>query len=314
MHIVCVKNHGIDYLQVQESYSVKVNGVLKNRKRVLRNIGPLTKFDDGKPDFLQRLRQSLKDGKPLINSLDDLAAIKPADKRIIISFNLENSTSCVSNPKNIGYFLIDALYDSLGIYDVLNRYKSDAKLEYDINGLAKLLVFGRVLIPDSKQGTFNEKDRYVFDVTSSNNLKEIYRALDCLNLISDSIQKRMNHKISRIFGRNMEICFYDVTNYYFEIDKNDQDSFDDAGNITSEGLRKKGVSKEKRRDPIVQMGLFIDDNGLPVAYRLFPGNHRSNYVAPSTEKEHRCAQFWKSYHSIRRRFEQRQEHSSHKKN
>ena len=134
-------------------------------------------------------------------------------------------------------------------------------------------MFGRVLIPDSKQGTFNEKDRYVFDVTSSNNLKEIYRALDCLNLISDSIQKRMNHKISRIFGRNMEICFYDVTNYYFEIDKNDQDSFDDAGNITSEGLRKKGVSKEKRRDPIVQMGLFIDDNGLPVAYRLFPGNH-----------------------------------------
>ena len=100
MHIVCVKNHGIYYLQVQESYSVKVNGVLKNRKRVLRNIGPLAKFDDGKPDFLQRLRQSLKDGKPLINSLDDLAAIKPADKRIIISFNLENSTSCVSNPKN----------------------------------------------------------------------------------------------------------------------------------------------------------------------------------------------------------------------
>jgi transposase len=71
----------------------------------------------------------------------------------------------------------------------------------------------------------------------------------------------------------MEICFYDVTNYYFEIHENDRDVFDNVGDIISEGLRKKGVSKEKRSEPIVQMGLFIDDNGLPVAYRLFPGNH-----------------------------------------
>lgn len=273
MHIVCSKNHGIDYLQVQESYSVKTNGVLKNRKRVLRNIGPLTKFDDGKPNFLQRLRQSLKDGNPIINSLTDLVAVKPTDKRITVSFDLTDSVACVSDPKNIGYFLLDALYDFLGIYDVLNRHKSDTKLEYDLNGLTKLLVFGRVLAPDSKQGTFNEKDRYVFDLTSSNNLKEIYRALDCLNLVSNSIQKRMNHKISKTIGRNMEICFYDVTNYYFEIHENDRDAFDNVGNIISEGLRKKGVSKEKRSEPIVQMGLFIDDNGLPVAYHLFPGNH-----------------------------------------
>jgi transposase len=73
-------------------------------------------------------------------------------------------------------------------------------------------------------------------------------------------------------GRNTEICFYDVTNYYFEIGENDEDILDDDGNIR-EGLRKKGVSKEKRSEPIVQMGLFIDDNGLPVAYKLFPGNH-----------------------------------------
>jgi transposase len=83
----------------------------------------------------------------------------------------------------------------------------------------------------------------------------------------------MNHKISANIGRNTEICFYDVTNYYFEIEKNDPDVFDHMGRLVSEGLRKKGVSKEKRSDPIVQMGLFIDDNGLPVSYRLFPGNH-----------------------------------------
>jgi hypothetical protein len=272
MHIVRVKNHGIDYLQVQESYSVKINGSIKNRKRVLRNIGPLAKFDDGKPDFLIRLRQSLKNGAPIIESLSDLAGAKSPPKMILIAFNLEDADSCMSNPKNIGYFLLDALYDSLGIYDVLNLRKSKTKLEYDMNGITKLLVFGRALCPDSKLGTFNEKGRYIFNVAQSENLIEIYRALDCLDASAEIIQKRMNHKISGGIGRNTGVCFYDVTNYYFEIDENDEDILDNAGDIR-EGLRKRGVSKEKRSEPIVQMGLFIDDNGLPVAYKLFPGNH-----------------------------------------
>jgi transposase len=273
MHIVCVKNHGIDYLQAQESYSVRINGVLKNRKRILRNIGPLAKFDDGKPDYLKRLRQSFKDGKPLIETLSDLTEIKQVIKHLNISFDLEDEGDCASNPKNIGYFLLDGLYDALGIYDVLNNHKSRTKIEYDLNGLAKLLVFGRILNPDSKLETFNEKHRYIFDVTSSDSLFEIYRTLDCLNITAGAIQKRMNHKIAGSIGRNTEICFYDVTNYYFEIGENDSNILDDEGNVIKEGLRKRGVSKEKRREPIVQMGLFIDDNGLPVAYRLFPGNH-----------------------------------------
>jgi len=273
MYIACTKNHGIDYLQVHESYSVKENGAIKNRSRLIRNIGPLARFDDGKPDYLKRLRQSFKDRKPLIESLLDLVCDSEGKKRVTISFNLEDRDTCSSKPQNIGYFLLDALYDFLGIYDVMNKYKSDKKIKYDLNGLAKLLVFGRVMDPDSKLETFNEKGRYVFDVTSSNNLIEVYRTLDCLNSLAGNIQKRMNYKISTSIGRNMEVCFYDVTNYYFEIGENDADTFDEAGKLVAEGFRKKGVSKEKRNDPIVQMGLFIDDNGLPVSYRLFPGNN-----------------------------------------
>jgi len=272
MYIACTKNHGIDYLQVHESYSVKENGIVKSRSRLIRNIGPLSRFDDGKPDYLKRLRQSFKEKKPLIESLSDLVCDSIREKRVTITFDLEDRIACSSKPQNIGYFLLDALYDSLGINDVLIRHKSDKKLEYDLNGLAKLLVFGRILDPDSKLETFNGKGRYVFDVTSSDNLIEIYRALDCLNSAAESIQKRINHKISTSIGRNTEICFYDVTNYYFEIGENDPDEFDDVGRLIAEGLRKKGVSKEKRSEPIVQMGLFIDDNGLPVSYRLFPGN------------------------------------------
>jgi transposase len=258
---------------VHESYAVKENGLRKNRSRLIRNIGPLSRFEDGKTDYLKRLRQSFKDGKPLIESLSDLVPGSQAKRRVVIEFDRDSESDCASEPKNLGYFLLDGIYDALGIYDVLNMHKSRTKIEYDLNGLAKLLVFGRVLRPDSKLETFNGRGRYVFDVASSDSPVETYKTLDCLDIAADAIQKRMNHKIAGSIGRNTEVCFYDVTNYYFEIGENDANIFDEAGNIIQEGLRKKGVSKEKRSEPIVQMGLFIDDNGLPVAYRLFPGNN-----------------------------------------
>ncbi|GHV48650.1 hypothetical protein FACS1894204_13020 [Synergistales bacterium] len=276
MYIACTKNHGTDYLQVHEAYYIKENGVTKNRSRLVKNIGPLSRFDDGKPNYLKRLRQSFKDGKPLITSLSELLDARPtsAPKRITVSFDLENDIDCMSDPKNVGYFLLDGLYDSLGIYECLNHYKSQTKIEYDLNGLVKLLLFGRVMNPDSKIGTWCERNRYVFDVTSSESVAEVYRTLDCLNATTDAIQKRMNTKITKgDIGRNTEVCYYDVTNYYFEIGENDADISDDTGKVIQAGLRKKGVSKEKRSEPIVQMGLFIDDNGLPIAYKLFPGNN-----------------------------------------
>ncbi|NSW93004.1 MAG: transposase, partial [Firmicutes bacterium] len=245
----------------------------KCRRHVVRNIGPLSRFDDGKPDYLKRLRQSFKDGRPIIESLKDLVENKPTRKRIVVEYDIDNPDDCICDPKNIGYFLLDGLYDALGIYDVLNKHKSQTKIEYDLNGLAKLLVFGRVLWPDSKFETFEGRDNYRFPVTSSDNLYEIYRALDCLDEESEAIQKRMNTKISGAIGRNTEVCFYDVTNFYFEISDNDADMLDANGKVIQEGTRKKGPSKEKRGEPIVQMGLFIDDNGIPIAYRLFPGNH-----------------------------------------
>lgn len=273
MFIECFKNNGIDYLRVMEGYRIKEGGTSKCRRRVVRNIGPLSRFDDGKPDYLKRLRQSFKEGKPIIESLNDLVENKPIRKRIMVEYDIDNEDDCVCDPKNIGYFLLDGLYDALGIYDVLNKHKSQTRIGYDLNGLAKLLIFGRILWPDSKFETFERRDSYRFAVTSSDNLCEIYRALDCLNEKSEAIQKRINHKITNSIGRNMEVCFYDVTNFYFEINDNDTDILDADGKLIQEGIREKGPSKEKKGEPIVQMGLFIDDNGIPIAYRLFPGNH-----------------------------------------
>ena len=263
LFIECFNNNGRDYLRVVQAYAYKDGDVSKRRRRVVRNVGPLSRFDDGQPEYLARLRQSFKDGAPIIPSLSDLVQDIAPNKRISITFNPDNAADCFFSPKNLGYMILDALYDALGIYDVCNSYKSRRGLNFDLNGTAKLLIFGRALFPDSKYATFENRDRFVFPVTKSESVNDVYYTLDALNEKAETIQKRMNLKIRNSIGRNTEVCFYDVTNYYFEIGENDPDG----------GLRKKGVSKEKRGEPIVQMGLFIDDNGIPIAYKLFPGNN-----------------------------------------
>lgn len=294
MYIACTMNHGIPYLQVHEAYTAQRDGKSYRSARLIRSIGPLSRYDDGKPDFLGRLRQSFKEGKPIIPGLEDLAAGNTTPARIVFELNKSDPAECYSDPKNIGYFLLDGLYDSLGIYDVLNLHKSRSRIEYDLNGLAKMLVFGRVLSPGSKLETWNGRGNYAFGVVNSSQPIEVYRALDVLSDKSDAIQKRMNLKIGKEIGRNTEVCFYDVTNYWFEISENDGDVRDEAGNLAEAGLRKKGVSKEKRGDPIVQMGLFIDDNGIPIAYRLFPGNATDQTtLIPALEKSIDRMQFGK---------------------
>lgn len=273
MHIDCRNNNGKPYLVVVESYSAKVDGVRKNRKRVIRNVGPVSRFDDGKPDFIARLKKSFLEGTPIISGLDDLVSSKSAPRKVSVEFDRENTETSFSDPKNIGYFVLDALYDGLGIYDVLCKYKSTSPILYDLNGHAKTLVFGRVLSPDSKCATWRSRDKYLFDVVSSKKVIETYRALDVLDEQAEKIQRRINSKIEKHIGRNKTICFYDVTNYWFEIDDSDEDTFSGDGVLIKEGLRKSGPSKAKTRNPIVQMGLFIDDNGIPVSYKIFPGNH-----------------------------------------
>ena len=285
MFIECFDNNGTRYLRVMESFMFTGDGESKLKRRIIRNIGPLSRYDDGKPDFLKRLRQSFREGEPLIESLADLLTGVPPVREVTVRFNLENDADCYFSPKNLGYFVLDGIYDALGIYDVLNKHKSLSHLEYDLNGNAKLMVFGRVLSPDSKLGTFEDRGRYIFDVTKCDNVREVYCALDELDKKSEAIQRRMNFKIKKMIGRDTEVCYYDVTNFYFEIHENDSDEVNDKGDILRQGLRKKGVSKEHRCEPIVQMGLFIDDNGIPIAYRLFPGNNPDKTtLKPALEK------------------------------
>jgi transposase len=278
----CFKNNGYNYLRIIYSKRFKKeDGKITNKRVVIKNLGSLKKFDDGKGEgLLLRLREEFKNKKLNIGiNYDELPKqierIKPA---------IENPIAKL-DPKNIGYFFLENIFNKLGISDVITRYKSDNDLDYDVLGLTKLLVFGRILNPKSKKKTFENKNKYLFDITTSKNIKDVYKVLDVLNDKSESIQKRINTKIKQSsIGRNADITYYDVTNYYFETMYGDDDTFllDEEGNkvldkkgkpiILEKGFRKKGVSKKYVPNPLVAMGLFIDSNGIPVSFETFPGN------------------------------------------
>ncbi len=281
MHIECTKNSGIPYLRIVEGKYTNENGKIKIKKNVLKNLGPLSNFDDGKPDFLRRFRENFKNGK-LDFCKDFNIELQDKKKKVILEFTKDDFKL---EPKNIGYFFLNNIYNELGINILLNRIKNDSRIKYDLNGITKLLVFGRILNPESKKRTFEHKNNYLFPITSCESLDEVYKALDILNEKSKLIQLRINTKIKNSsIGRNTNLTYYDVTNYYFETMYGDDDIYevDEEGNILNDdknkpvikekGFRKKGVSKENRQEPIVQMGLFIDNNGIPVSYKLFPGN------------------------------------------
>ena len=281
MHIECTKNSGIPYLRIVEGKYTNENGKVKIKKKVLKNLGALSKFDDGKPDFLRRFREQFKNGE-LDFCKDFNIELKEKKEKTILEFTKDDF---ILDPKNIGYFFLNQIYNELGIDTLLNRIKSDSKIEYDLNGITKLLVFGRILDPQSKKKTFETKDQYLFPIVDCDEIKEVYRALDVLEENSKKIQNRMNTKIKNSsIGRKTDLTYYDVTNYYFEtmygdddvyeLDENNEIVKDELGNpiIVKKGFRKTGVSKENNKGPIVQMGLFIDNNGIPVSHKLFPGN------------------------------------------
>lgn len=276
MHIECFKLNGVDYLRLAESYSVQENGITKQKKRIVFNIGPLKRFDDGAPEYLARLRVSFKNANPLIPSLATyINAASPIQDIVNIPFDRNSPQDICDDPKNIGAFLLEALYDQLGISEVLTLHRSRADLKYDLNGLTKMLTIGRALHPESKIRTFDNRDSFLVPVTDSEDWHEVFYCLDELAKKEEAVQKRMNSSIDKAIGRNRELAFYDVTNYYFEIEDNDEDLDETPSEdnpYENKGIRKNGVCKEKRKQPIVQMGLFMDDRGIPISYQLFPGN------------------------------------------
>ncbi|HEM6273205.1 TPA: IS1634 family transposase, partial [Streptococcus suis] len=140
----------------------------------------------------------------------------------------------------------------------------------DLDETVKLLIFQRILNPGSKYKTFYHQASLFGNWNVPYN--SVYRSLDILNTLQSEIQQHLHQEVSQLTNRTGTLVFYDVTNYFFEIDVPDEDIRDENGDLLVEGLRRRGASKEYRKDPIIQMGLFMDMNGIPIAYKLFRGN------------------------------------------
>lgn len=162
--------------------------------------------------------------------------------------------------KNAGSAVLLAVYNALGIEIAVRNKTRGSKASYDSNAVMRLLTVERIINPGSKKSAWENKEHYFFRTAFS--LEDTYRALDVLCSCKDKIVSAINRAIDKMGIRDTACVFYDVTNYYFEIDDPDED----------EGLRQKGMSKEHRKSPIVQMGLLQDSKGVPIGYRLFPGN------------------------------------------
>ena len=170
---------------------------------------------------------------------------------------LERIDKRSANRKNLGFIALSDVYHALNLHTFFKNRQRHRGFEYSTDAVMRLLIFNRILDPASKKAAFEGRGGY-FE-TFSFSLGDVYRTLGHVATLKDPLEAYLNAMVTSRYGRDTELVYYDVTNYYFEIDRPD-------------GLRKKGVSKEHRPDPIIQMGLLMDKGGLPVAYDLFSGS------------------------------------------
>ena len=290
--IECTGPQNGKYLRIVKERVILGSGG-KHKKEIIKHLGPLKNWDDGKPNFLSRLREKYNNEGIIIDGITYKNEVVKNDKyKFVIPFSTKNPLASSSAEfYNYGYTILDAALSSLHISDYLKVYKSRHDTNLDLYGILRLLVLSRILNPDSKLATFEAKDDF-FGNPFANiaDVKDVYRALDIFSELSTSIQGRINTTITNsTIGRKVDLIYYDVTNYYFETMYGDEDILmeetDEAGNPTGglvldetgnpivikRAIRKKGVSKENRSEPIVQMGLFIDQNGIPISFDIFPG-------------------------------------------
>lgn len=161
------------------------------------------------------------------------------------------------NRRNFGYAALSAIYHELEIDVFFQNRQRMTKAEFNYNSIVRSLVFSRLIAPASKKASFEYLGHFFERADFS--LADVYRSLPFIKKYQSDLQIWIHEHIRQNYGRDTSLVYYDVTNYYFEIDEPNE-------------MLRKGISKEHRPDPIVQMGLFMDTNGLPVSYGLFSGN------------------------------------------
>ena len=224
-------------------------------------------------DMVKAYNDDIKNNKIKINISIDF------DKQLSSSDKISKSLNI-----NIGYLYLQKIYHDLKIRDFFDDIVSRTKITYDVNEINRFVTFDRILEPRSKLGTFKHLDSYFEapDIQYHNILKHH-------SLLAENFDDYIGHLFTNsnnIVKRDTSVCYFDCTNYYFEIEEPDEDDYDDVtGELISLGLRKYGISKQHQPAPLVQMGLFMDGAGIPISMCINPGNQNEQVCATATEEK-----------------------------
>ena len=263
---------GKQYIRLAEAVRVKnKQGKKQSRTKIILNLGCIEKYDDGKPNYLERLKKSFKEGNPLIEELKDYVDKQKKEYRFIEM--KENMNNRIGHSRIISNIVLEKLIEEIGIDRLFATMKKERKIKYDVYGFFKMLVMGRIMEPASKIETVRQNEEYYEPILKGKyNEDNVYDTLTFIGENKDKIVRRINTKLKEKYGAKKDYIYYDVTNFYFEREEDEEDEYDEEGNLKKKGFRKVGVSKENRRLPLVQMGLFMDNEGMPISIESFAGN------------------------------------------
>lgn len=243
LHIRTINNYS--YYSIIKDYT-NING--KRSTKIFEKLGNQHQVEDrfGKNNTIEKIKE-------YINELNS------KDKNELVKLEL-NSSKRINKEKrnfNIGYLFLEKLYNDLKIKDICNKIQSQYKFEFDLNEVLSYLVFARIIYPSSKLETFKQCQNFIEQPTFK--LHDEYRALSYIANNIDFIQENLFINSKNVIKRNSKVIYYDCTNYFFEIDEEDD-------------LRRYGISKEHKPNPLIGMGLFMDGDGIPLSFNIYPGN------------------------------------------
>ena len=222
----------------------------KRSTKIVKRIGNLeeVKTMAGKMDYKEWLKKYVQDFNEK-NGLNEVVLIKKNTRKTI--------TKDINNSFNVGYLFLEKIYNELKIEAICKNIQNTYQFHFDLNEILSYLIYARIIYPSSKLETFKQCQNFIKQPHFK--LHDEYRALSYIAANMDYIQENLFNNSKQVINRNSRVIYYDCTNYFFEIDEEDD-------------IRKYGINKQHQPKPQVGMGLFMDGDGLPLSCNIYPGN------------------------------------------
>lgn len=244
-----------------------IKDVVENNKRTTKVVEKLGTLEDLEKNL--NGQDPIEWAKKYIEELNEKE--KQEKREVIVKYSQAKTIEKnIQHSYNGGYLFIQQIYYALGLHKICDEISKKYKFAFDLNSILSRLIYCRILFPASKLATNQLSKRFIEQ--PSFELQHIYRALGVIAKESDFIQSELYNNSLKVSKRNTSVLYYDCTNFFFEIEQED-------------GLKQYGVSKEHRPNPIVQMGLFMDSNGIPLAFSINKGNTNEQITLEPLEKQ-----------------------------